>query len=150
MINTAEIQARCDAATPGPWELFDEKNPKSKTVCGNNGAIAVGILPKDADFIAYARTDIPALLALNAEKDAEIERLKMIVLRDSESDYTQRGIEILERVMLENEIDRVTRELAQMTAERDRWKQRAEALERANREECVCSTCEARFAEVQP
>ena len=60
------IRARCDAATPGPW-TYDETGyvdigvPRSRS-------IAIGIevdatAKSDGDFIAHARTDIPALLA---------------------------------------------------------------------------------------
>ena len=60
------IRARCDAATRGPW-TYDEAGyvdvglPRSRS-------IAIGIeidatAKSDGDFIAHARTDIPALLA---------------------------------------------------------------------------------------
>ena len=59
------IRARCDAATRGPW-TYDEAGyvdvglPRSRS-------IAIGIeidatAKSDGDFIAHARTDIPALL----------------------------------------------------------------------------------------
>ena len=64
------IRARCDAATPGPW-TYDETGyvdiglPRSRS-------IAIGIendatAKSDGDFIAHARTDIPALLAYVAD-----------------------------------------------------------------------------------
>ena len=71
------IRARCDAATPGPWGfsrdeeryLLDETTDVVGEVApGSTGAaitvfaVATGAL-EDADFIARARTDIPALLA---------------------------------------------------------------------------------------
>lgn len=60
----AEIEARCEKATPGPWsndvdwdfvcqEPFDE----------NKKAIASDCHRLNSDFIAHARTDIPRLLA---------------------------------------------------------------------------------------
>ena len=68
------IRARADAATPGPWEAViseafeyrwvvtpDEQEPL-ETVC-DVGAPASPRAKEDAEFIANARADIPALLA---------------------------------------------------------------------------------------
>ncbi len=53
------IEARCDAATRGPWkvdlDVFDKQGQELR----------------DATFIAAARTDVPALLALVRELEAE-------------------------------------------------------------------------------
>ena len=75
----AAIRARADAATPGPWKAFknyDDYNtirPESAQDCEHifNCEMYGGTPPGDADaeFIASARKDIPALLD-------EIERLK--------------------------------------------------------------------------
>lgn len=65
----AEIKAREQAATPGPWK-HEEEN--SEYVIGPNELNVCLIYRKDlgdAAFIANARTDIPALVA-------EVERLK--------------------------------------------------------------------------
>ena len=59
-----EIEARCEAATSGPW--FIAGNNSSNTLrCVHNEAtnIAVLVHEKDSSFIAAARTDIPALIA---------------------------------------------------------------------------------------
>ena len=51
----AAIRARCEAATPGPWERYfvlHESHP-------------------NAEFIVHARQDIPALLAALDEAEAE-------------------------------------------------------------------------------
>lgn len=64
----AEIKARANAATPGPWTA-SAPHP----YCGEiwvvgpddpDGAIATGFddTPADAAFIAHARTDVPWLL----------------------------------------------------------------------------------------
>jgi len=64
------IRARCEAATPGPWNAIDKGNTVPSYAirhfavgekCVN---VASGISPKtgDADFIAHARTDVPDLL----------------------------------------------------------------------------------------
>lgn len=73
-----EIEARCNAATPGPWKVendsdYDEQsdthsewpwriNAGTLTLCdiggdGHSNDVA------DFNFIANARTDIPALIA---------------------------------------------------------------------------------------
>lgn len=78
----AEIKERTEKATPGPWDAY--------TVPGMNrssdGYSAVGIAETevqvtrdaggwfDADFIAHARTDVPALVA-------EVVRLQGIIDR---------------------------------------------------------------------
>ena len=54
----AEIKAREQAATPGPW-------PRDGTIFTANGI-------NNCEFIYYARADIPALLA-------EVERLRNVV-----------------------------------------------------------------------
>ena len=74
------IRARCDAATPGPW-TYDEIGyvdvglPRSRS-------IAVGIeidatAKSDGDFIAHARTDIPALLTYIEELERAVENERL-------------------------------------------------------------------------
>jgi hypothetical protein len=48
LLDLAAIRARCDAATPGPWTC------------------------DDGDFVAHARTDIPALLAYIDELEGRV------------------------------------------------------------------------------
>lgn len=63
-----DIESRCNAATPGPWEEVAESGEwwisgpdiSADYVMSTN---AGDIKQADADFIAYARTDIPALIA---------------------------------------------------------------------------------------
>ena len=88
----AEIQQRCEAATPSPWEVekyyHDEpyeqfiksaavvstyEDGSKRTITRNNWSNPV---VADLEFIAHAREDIPYLLAQLAERDKEIERLK--------------------------------------------------------------------------
>lgn len=77
MDEIADIRARAEAATPGPWR--DYHNP-------DWGWLVVGICadvqPQDAEFIAHAREDIPYLLdaptasePARVARDAEIARL---------------------------------------------------------------------------
>jgi len=76
-----EIEAREQAATPGPWEwkaTVDEEavgivSPDTAVMCGDIGHFEIE--SKDAEFIAHARADIPALLADNAAKDQQIATL---------------------------------------------------------------------------
>lgn len=75
----AAIRERCEAATEGPWEKITERwlgvwqdirvvaFDGKYTICGDT-AIA------DAEFIAAARTDVPALLD-------EVERMRGLLGR---------------------------------------------------------------------
>lgn len=94
-MNAAEydaIAARVEAATEGPW-MVDGDNPTivmkpdkppstwdGLLVARTRGFIGTGIdnLPEyaDAEFIAHARTDIPALLAALRERDTTITQLQ--------------------------------------------------------------------------
>ena len=83
----AKIRARADAATPGPWEVDarGEMSCKPNSVGYEYGYDILyllephksGMLAKfdDADFIAHAREDIPALLDAVAERDSKIKYL---------------------------------------------------------------------------
>lgn len=76
------IQARVDAATEGPWCLTGEpEEVKAVAKYTSANGISTGIYitdlvesDEDAEFIAHARTDVPALLALVREQQARIER----------------------------------------------------------------------------
>lgn len=56
----AEIRARSEAATPGPW--------------GWEQVPSLALPPTDVDFVIHARTDIPALLDYIEELQAEMEK----------------------------------------------------------------------------
>ena len=65
MLNLEEIKAREQAATKGPWNhngKLDIRQDFGEWLCG-------AVKESDADFIAHARTDIPALIA-------EVEQLR--------------------------------------------------------------------------
>lgn len=84
------IEQRAASATPGPWEWEHGPNGMPynlqvevafggvrvhpwvllKTVTGWEPTMAT------ADFIAHARTDVPALIEAMRERNAEIERLR--------------------------------------------------------------------------
>ena len=77
-IDLEGIRARERAATPGPWCISEKGNTvKSLSIDG----ICHGMSPKqtDAEFIAHARQDIPALLDTYAKQAAEIARLEGLV-----------------------------------------------------------------------
>jgi len=87
------IEARAKAATPGPWFRVDPPWGDSNWVnaqfedphgglfiadceAQENDGESEGNAPADAEFIAHARTDVPALFAAVRERDAEIARLR--------------------------------------------------------------------------
>lgn len=69
----AAIAARADAATPGPWESLDNGDRVIAWTGRRDDAIGIRefdyVIPEpmdsavDAEFIAHARTDVPALVA---------------------------------------------------------------------------------------
>ena len=85
----AEIEARAEAATPGPWE-FDQKNigyahHRSHYGLLTNASrdtkdywLSINVdygMEHNADFIAHARQDVPALVAEVRRMSGENERL---------------------------------------------------------------------------
>ncbi len=91
----AEMRARAEAATPGPWSVGDGEfvqqsgtymaicrvnNPvvndwrRGKTVDGGPGSNE-----PNKEFIAHAREDVPALLAENAALRESVQRLLRMV-----------------------------------------------------------------------
>jgi hypothetical protein len=79
----AEIRARVEAATPGPWELVEVGDNVPLCVEVRIGFAADDVVGANNVFVTHARTDIPWLLAeLNAVNEArraaeaEVERLR--------------------------------------------------------------------------
>ena len=78
------IQARVDAATPGPWkaepyQLGNNSDGRMRVTSPNDLGIyntAEDVLPNDAEFIAHARTDIQALLVLARKQQAAIDAVR--------------------------------------------------------------------------
>jgi hypothetical protein len=110
------IRARCEAATPGPWNAIDKGNTVPSYAirhfavgekCVN---VASGISTKtgDADFIANARTDVPDLLA-------EVEKLR-------------------------EQLEHADLVLDAYKQDRDEWRRRAEAAEQDIRDMLYEST----------
>jgi hypothetical protein len=75
----AEIAARCEAATQGPWEtnwLDDCFIEPRICMIPANGCYDYDKFGANSEFIAHAREDIPYLLSQLAEREKEIERLR--------------------------------------------------------------------------
>lgn len=66
-----EIQARADAATRGPWSIWRSGTDYPQSVVANDDGLSLVAETftgpqhpaADAEFIAHARTDVPALVA---------------------------------------------------------------------------------------
>jgi hypothetical protein len=104
------IRARCEAATPGPWELTKDGRYEDHDECRIN-------LPNDTielcsyengEFIAHARTDVPDLLA-------EVEQL------------TQYNKLIYE--FYKEKDEKALKTIQDVTADRDAWRRKAECME---------------------
>jgi len=67
MLDLDPIEARADAATVGPWAYDFE--PRGRDVAyvvihpASTASIAEDAIEEDAEFIAHAREDFPALIA---------------------------------------------------------------------------------------
>jgi predicted oxidoreductase len=70
------IQERCDKASPGPWKAWvegrDHVAGSSMIQTSAEDIEMTGATTEDYDFIAHARSDVPALLA-------EVRRLRGLV-----------------------------------------------------------------------
>ena len=71
----ARIRAQADAATEGPWERhqyepYPGRDRGDVSICGRQGNVTVAYWyydeyeAGDAEFIAHARADVPALVAV--------------------------------------------------------------------------------------
>jgi hypothetical protein len=89
LLDLAAIRARCDAATPGPWTC---------------------------DFIAHARTDIPALLAY--VHDLEQELAENDRLRDALAERALTAEERLEQMTRER--DEARAQLAELATKKEK------------------------------
>lgn len=80
-----EIAARVEAAHPGPWRRSDDEGSLERYVLSEDDLMAISFgyrgnnTQAEANFVAHAREDVPALLAelaaVRAERDALQERL---------------------------------------------------------------------------
>ena len=98
-MNLDEIEARANAATPGPWTYHDGCGYVEVPPCGaiefkpgwersvhflarvhNNHVEGEDGLGFDGAFIAAARTDVPALIARVRELEAECAALRALLV----------------------------------------------------------------------
>jgi hypothetical protein len=72
------IRARAAAATPGPWRLSDGGWGEYVQDANGHALWALGHTPRaeDAQFVAHARTDVPALLSELARVELEAAALR--------------------------------------------------------------------------
>jgi len=129
-----EIRARCKKATPGPWRQDVSELPvvphyyirhegvgwPIASMINTHSRVSNGNWRNDIDFITAARQDIPWLID-------EIER-STVCFETAVHDYD----------VLREFHDKAVHLIAK---DRDRYKARAEALERAIKEEAACETC---------
>lgn len=97
------IRKRAEAAQEGPWLSLPEINGEDFAILtgDRDDTVAFGVYEAaNAEFIAHAREDIPALLA-------EVERLRKII--DSQEQSTQQQI-LEETQRIRRELDRTRRE----------------------------------------
>jgi hypothetical protein len=88
-MNLDAIEARANAATPGPWAVYEKPDPwgywavqdaDGKDVFDDGSAGAEygqTCSIADRDFLVAARTDVPALVARVRELEAECERTRI-------------------------------------------------------------------------
>lgn len=100
----AEIKARTDAATPGPWFVehlerdgFTYFSTDIAPLESFDGEVHAGVLDEDeAEFIAHAREDVPDLVAeverLRSERDALQAKLDQVREWAEDNDVTLRRI----------------------------------------------------------
>jgi hypothetical protein len=88
-LDLAAIRARCDAATPGPWHIWRDLDYRGYYTVGDAAGVLTPERPEtdecnptahvyiepDAEFIARAREDIPALLAALDAAQAQLDLL---------------------------------------------------------------------------
>ncbi|MFF9624221.1 hypothetical protein [Streptomyces griseosporeus] len=84
----AEIAARAEAAYPGPWRRSEEG--LERTVLSEDDVVAISFgyrgnnTQAEADFVAHAREDVPALLAelaaVRAERDELAARARRVAV----------------------------------------------------------------------
>jgi hypothetical protein len=91
----AAIEARAQAATEGPWEFAYYGSggglPEGCEVTNGKGALDLGTSKADAEFIAHARTDVPALLAMVREQQARLDKAAVLDAAEEDRRIRQEG-----------------------------------------------------------
>lgn len=80
----AAIQRLTDGATKPPWRWM----PTSGDIWGGGDEktiVAKGVWPHDAELMAVAREDVPWLLGLIRDRDAELTRLRSLLGRAADT-----------------------------------------------------------------
>lgn len=78
-LELAAIQARADAATPGPWRITKQGSIRD----GADKLFAPFAADFDKSFIASSRCDVPALIASHREANERIVELEAAIRYDS-------------------------------------------------------------------
>lgn len=104
-IDLEPIKARCEAATEGPWERHDcppcfERGHEDVQIWAGQGNIPITQwldsechnVSADAEFIAHARTDVPALVA-------EVERLHALLTAEPTEDEVALAVKAVHRAL---------------------------------------------------
>jgi hypothetical protein len=92
LADLAAIKARCEAATPGPWEVNGSPHDRRIAEVGRHVITKPGRDGRSArnetvaDFIAHAREDVPALLEA-------VERL-LSMLTDAQTEAEMQAAEV--------------------------------------------------------
>ncbi len=145
------IEARTNAATDGPWswEVSDDRRWVDVTAPDYERVIATTHDDDLADFIAHARTDVPALVAALRDAQATIHRMDAATLGALDRALGRKsdlgsvgGIEALA----------AERDLAQAEVERlGAWVEQSESLDEMQRlvEKANAATARAEKAEAQ-
>lgn len=74
----AEIEARADAATKGPWEIIGGNEYLTGLDVHIGPSDEGGIRLRDAEFLAHARTDVPELLEIIRKQAAQIAAVREV------------------------------------------------------------------------
>ncbi len=105
MTNLSDIEKRCEAASPGEWESalvqWDISSFKHEVVCGK---VTICTMPgdgpqssKDADFIAEAKKDLPALLSMVQDLQSKLATAEgLVALQQEQIGGMQRNVGELE------------------------------------------------------
>ncbi len=83
MIDLEAIEVRASKASCGPWESRVSRSTRWPVyIATNDGGLGLGFFaPADAQFIAHARQDVPALIS-------EVRRLRELIQEVIEHDET--------------------------------------------------------------
>jgi hypothetical protein len=75
------IERRANAATPGPWDCYsDDENTYAVQESDDGDMICEAMESlKNANFIAHARTDVPALIAEVRNLRAKLAHLRALL-----------------------------------------------------------------------